>query len=90
MKKFKNWETEQVETFVQMWNENYYVKDIAEALGKTHESVKMFAQRNKESLGLKPKINFKAPAKSFRPEWDREWYGAVPFGHWTITKPWRL
>jgi len=82
------WERDKIERLVEMRNNGSSAQEIADAIGKTRGSVKMFIERHRDALKLRPHINNKAPAKSFRPEWDREWYGSVPFGHWMITKPW--
>lgn len=89
MLKSKNWTPEQIETFVTMWKEGYYTKDIAKELGKTHASVKMFSQRHRETLGLEQRLDVTKRPRSRRAGFDREWYGPVPFGHWALTKPWR-
>ena len=82
------WEQDKIERLVQMRNDGSSVQQIADELGKTRSAVKMFITRHREALGLKPRIDVNAPAKSYRPQWDKEWYGCVPFGHWLITKPW--
>jgi IS30 family transposase len=83
------WKQEDIDTLVELRNSGKSMKYISEVLGKTHNSVKMYVQRHKDELGLKPYIDFKARAKSQNPEFDRQWYGSVPFGHWAMTKPWR-
>jgi len=82
------WDQADIHMLVHMRNTGSSVTQIAEELGRSCSSVKMFISRHGEALGLKPRIDFKAPAKSYRPQWDKEWHGCVPFGHWTITKPW--
>jgi len=84
----KTWDQADIDTLVELHNSGVSVITIAKELNKSHSSVKMYLQRHKHELGLKPRIDFNAPAKSCRPQWDKEWYGRVPFGHWTITKPW--
>lgn len=82
------WDQANVDTLVRMRNDGASVPQIADELGKTRSSVKMFIARHKDELGLRPRIDFKAPAKSCRPQFDKDWYGQVPFGHWLITKSW--
>ena len=82
------WEQEHIDTLVRMRNSGATVPQIADELERSHSSVKMFISRHGKSLGLRPRIDFKAPAKSYRPEWDKQWQGCVPLGHWTITKQW--
>ena len=83
------WDQKDIDKLIDLYNSGVPVAKIAEELDRSHSSVKMYVQRHKQALGLIPRINFKEPAKSYRPQFDREWYGSVPFGHWTITKPWR-
>lgn len=83
------WKQEEIDKLVELRNSGVSMPKIAEELGKTHSSVKMYVQRNGKALGLRPASDFKAPAKSQTPTFDKEWYGSVPFGHWLITKPWR-
>lgn len=82
------WDKADIDTLVRMRNDGSSIPQIAKELDKTHSSVKMFISRHGKSLGLRPRIDFKAPAKSCRPQFDKDWYGSVPFGHWLITKPW--
>ena len=83
------WDKADIDTLVRMRNDGSSVPQIAKELDKTHSSVKMFISRHGKSLGLRPRIDFKAPAKSCRPQFDKDWYGSGPLGHWLITKPWR-
>ena len=85
----KNWDAKDIETLVELRNSGVPMRKIAEQIGKTHNAVKMYVQRHGKDLGLRSAIEFKSRAKSQCPEFDRKWYGAVPFGHWTITKPWK-
>jgi len=83
------WEQEDIDKLVELRNSGVSMPKIAEELGKTHSSVKMYVQRNGKALGLRPALDFKPRAKSQNTAFDKEWYGTVPFGHWLITKPWR-
>lgn len=89
MTKQISWDKNEIDVLIEMRNSGESMKEIAKTLGRSHNSVKMYVQRHAEKLGLKPYLDFKARAKSQRPEFDREWYGPVPFGHWALTKPWR-
>ena len=84
-----SWKQEEIDKLVELRNSGVSMPKIAEELGKTHSSVKMYVQRNGKALGLRPASDFKARAKSQTRAFDKEWYGSVPFGHWLITKPWR-
>lgn len=89
MASHSSWKQEDIDTLVELRNSGKSMKYISDVLGKTHNSVKMYVQRNGKALGLRPARDFKARAKSQNPAFDKEWYGCVPFGHWLITKPWR-
>ena len=83
------WNDEDVDTLVKLWHEGVAVKKIADTIGKSHNSTKMYVQRHREALGLNKREFVRVKrAKSQCPKFDRQWYGAVPFGHWLITKPW--
>lgn len=83
------WPASDVDTLVTLWNEGMSTQQIAAEMDKSRDSIKMFVQRHKKALGLHPRLNVTGRPKSERPEFDRQWYGAVPCGHWTITKPWK-
>ena len=77
--------------FSRLWKAGHKCKDIAKALGKSTPSIRNYASRHRERLGLE--VRDGNEWKNWRviknpTELDREWLGAVPFGHWTITKPW--
>lgn len=80
------WTDNDVEMLVMLWNNGTPRKQIAEELDKSLGSVKMYLQRHKHELNLNPRINTKDRPTSGRI--DKEWYGVVPLGHWSITKPW--
>jgi hypothetical protein len=86
-----HWTDEHVDQLVEMWEVGTSVKEIADTLEKTPDSIKMYVQRHRRRLGLSKREFVRVHrAKSQCPEFDRKWYGAVPCGHWSITKPWRL
>ena len=85
------WTQEQIDSLVEMWNEGISVREIAKDLDKSDASIKMYVQRYRDKLGLARREFIRVErAKAQDPEFDRKWYGTVPCGHWTITKPWRL
>jgi len=79
------WTEQSIETFKSMYLNGASIKTIAETLNTTHSAVKMYAQRHRSELGLSKRIK-----KHDRPKSpiDKEWYGSVPYLHWTITKAW--
>jgi len=82
------WEEIEVETLIRMREEGASVAEIADELGRSCSSVKMYLQRHRDELGLKSKRDERKRPSAGRPEFDKAWYGVVPLGHWSITKPW--
>ena len=54
-------------------------EDMAKILNIHPNTIRVFVSRNREKLGIE-----RRGYKGF----DREWYGNVPRGHWSICKPW--
>jgi len=79
------WTEYEVETLVKLWNDGLSRKQIAEELDKSFASVKMYLQRHKDELSLAPRLSKARPTSG---RIDKEWYGVIPLGHWSITKPW--
>jgi len=79
------WTEYEVETLVRLWNDGLSRKQIAEELDKSFASVKMYLQRHKDELSLAPRLSKARPTSG---RIDKEWYGVIPLGHWSITKPW--
>ena len=74
-----------IKTMQKMWAEGKTAVEIGEALRKTEYSVRQFMHRNREKYGFEKK----QPGRPFcRAKFEKQWYGGVPFGHWSITKPW--
>jgi len=83
---FKKQYTEQdVKTLVRMWHDGYTASEIGNTISKSIASVRQFAHRNRKKLNLEIREGGKPISKT---TFDKEWLGSVPFGHWTITKPW--
>ena len=88
------WHEEEIEILVDMWKKGFTTKQIAHELGRTQIQVKSFASRRRDEFGLEPRTQFSQrrdaqDKKSEYDKWlDKMWKGPVPFGHWTITKPW--
>jgi len=95
-----NWDQDKVKQLIELYLDNIPMDDIGGIIGVSYASTKakitalrksgvdlpyrdtkLLAQRRRETIanGGKPPTEF-----------DREYQGAVPFGHWTITKPWRV
>lgn len=94
-KRFVKWDESEVQTLLELWNDDVVISKIAEELGRTEPQVKMWLRRNRENYGLAPRENEfykrKREAKTSYEDSDFEklWKGSVPRGHWLITKPWR-
>lgn len=57
---------------------------IGEELGMRAGTVRNFVRANASKLGLVKRRERIHNPKTF----DKEWYGLVPRGHWSICKPW--
>ena len=81
------WKQEEIETLVAMWHQGETAADIAKKLNRKRSSILQYAHRNREKLGLGHRqVVAKARPKNL--SFEQQWYGSVPFGHWTITKAW--
>lgn len=90
------WTDEENEILVEMWNNGNYVHEICTALDKTESSVRNYIQRNREWLCLERRPanfrklhdTFKLHGAEYMKAFDKQWRGAVPYRHWTITQKW--
>ena len=57
---------------------------MGEELGMKSSTVRQFVRVNLTRLGLTKRTERRHNPKTF----EKEWYGLVPRGHWTICKPW--
>jgi len=94
------WTQEALDKLVELYLEGVPLEELAQRIGASYPSTKakitmlrksgmdlpyrdqkliQSTRRNTMNLGEKKLTAF-----------DREYQGAVPFGHWSITKPWRL
>mgnify|MGYP001099355001 CR=1 FL=1 len=83
------WTEKHKQTLSHMWKAGYTASIIAEKLGKSSQSVRQYVSRHKKELDLEPRNFANWKNVKFKKPFDIEWQGHVPFGHWTITKPWR-
>ena len=84
----KAWHKDTEADLIALWKQGVEVKDIAAMLGKSRDSVRMYASRHRERLGLDVRTGAENKSRKMMSELDRQWQGPVPFGHWSITKPW--
>ena len=83
------WSEQDLMTLRRMLADGKTSAEIGEAVGRTDTTVRQFVRNNAEKLELDlPLIQGRC---RYNPkQFDKDWYGSVPFGHWIITKPWRL
>lgn len=85
------WTYEQKRVLIEMWKDNQSPTVIGAVIGKSRNSVSNYVRKYKDQLGLqtRPK-NFYVGELNIqrRTGLDKEWLGSVPFGHWSVTKPW--
>jgi len=83
------WPQSDIKQLCELWNEGLSVQQVADHMGRTYGSIKMFLGKYRDELGLEKRQGKKCGKKlSTRPEFDKEWYGSVPYLHWSITKSW--
>jgi len=100
----KTWTQEQTDELVKLYLDYERVEDIAEIMGKTYCAVKgrlTYLRKNGVDLPLRDQRVSQNRRRSDESragntvyakrlnEFEQQWYGRVPFGHWTITKPWK-
>ena len=88
----RQWSDEQVDTCVDMWREGHSSVEIGDSIGKDKSHVRMFIYRNREKYDLEKRNTGRWDSDQKRipvSEFDKQWHGSVPLGHWMITKPWR-
>ena len=57
------------------------LQEIADAVDMTKHAVAHFVKRHGHTYGITVRI--KSPAN-----FDKQWHGVIPCGHWSITKSW--
>ena len=88
----KNWTNEQVSTLRTMIAAGKSSREIGLAVGKKPSAVRRVISLHKENLQLiKPVIQGRSrEGERFNAtEFEKAWYGSVPYLHWTITKAWK-
>jgi len=84
------WSPEQVQLLTKLWREGLTSADIGQRVGKSATSVRGYVSRNRKRLNLE--MREEAHNLHLRPrsvqDFERQWLGSVPKGHWMITKPW--
>ena len=81
------WPDEDITILRKMLAEGKPSHEIGAVLGRKPSAVRRFVNYNKDRLRLvKPMIQGRG--RFNQSQFDKDWYGVVPFGHWSITKPW--
>ena len=81
------WTKQDVDTLVKLWKEGVSSNKIAAHLNRRPSAITQFVCRNREKLGLE----HRASTFTIRPrrgDFESQWSGPVPRGHWFITQPW--
>tara|TARA_R100000353_G_scaffold2620_1_gene3954 strand:+ start:226 stop:567 length:342 start_codon:yes stop_codon:yes gene_type:complete len=93
-----SWTQEQLDELIKLYLEGLTFEKISLKLGMSHASTKAkvtflrqkgvdLPYRDKQSIAEKRSKTMKSGKKKST-AFDREYRGAVPLGHWLITKPW--
>lgn len=93
------WTQEQQDKLVELYLDGVVIKEIAEAIGRTYPATRRYIENHRERLELPLRdpiacaLKGQQDAKEARqfsrgPTFEQQWYGCVPRGHWSITKPW--
>jgi hypothetical protein len=93
-----SWTQEQLDELVKLYREGLTFETISLQLGMSHASTKAkvtflrqkgvdLPYRDKQKVAEKRKKTMESGKKKST-AFDREYRGAVPFGHWLITKAW--
>lgn len=83
----ETWNEQDLMTLRRMLADKKTSVEIGEAVNRNPTTVRQFIRNNAEKLSLDvPMIQGRY---RYNPkEFDKQWYGAVPFGHWALTKLW--
>lgn len=99
MNRNQGWSQKDQDKLVELYLDGLFVKDIAEALGKSLPATRRYIENHRERLGLPFRDPIKAALQGQKEYWEQKqhtrgpsfeklWYGSVPRGHWMITQPW--
>jgi len=100
----KTWSQEETDELIKLYMDGMKLEDLAEAIGKSYCSTKarltylrskgvdlplrdqrVCQSRRRAEEGRDGDSGYEKRMSDF----DKAWYGRVPFGHWMITKPWK-
>ena len=90
------WTRDRIDKLVSLWKQNLHTREIATRMCLPGDVVSGYVYRHGKKLGISPRTKAWYKEQGFKfgrrtnadKSFDEAWAGAVPFGHWTITKPW--
>ena len=93
------WTPEDIQELVKLYLDGVPLEDLAAQVGKSYASTKAkitslrksgwdLPYRDQKLIQAKRRKTMESGERKVT-AFDREYQGAVPFGHWMITKPWR-
>jgi len=82
------WSEQDITTLRRMLADGKTSVEIGEAVNRNPTTVRQFIRNNADKLSLTVPM-IKGRYRYNPKQFDKEWYGSVPYGHWAITKPWR-
>jgi len=100
----KIWTQEETEELIKLYIEGVHLEKLAEDMGKSYCSVKArltYLRKQGVDIPLRDQrvVQRERRSKESREgntvyakrlsDFEKQWYGRVPRGHWTITKPWK-
>jgi len=88
----RRWSQEQIDTLVEMSLAGYEHVDIGKAIDKNPSAIRNYLMHNRKKLGIPPRkvrVRTNSARSKQGSEFDKEWFGSVPYLHWSITKAWR-
>jgi len=87
------WSDKHIDIMRRMVAEGRSSTEIGKAVGRKPTTVRAYIKRNRAILNLTV-ANIQGRTAYDMPRYDatkfeKEWSGAVPYLHWSITKPWK-
>lgn len=77
------WTESQITTLRKMRCQGATIQEIADSVGRTKHSVSTFIKNHAHKYGIEV-----ASRTLHNGDFDKEWHGVIPCGHWMITKAW--
>tara|TARA_R110000823_G_scaffold77781_4_gene177389 strand:+ start:396 stop:746 length:351 start_codon:yes stop_codon:yes gene_type:complete len=83
------WSGRDIDRLKELWVTDKTIAQIGDLMNRTPTSIQSYLKKNREALQLKKRPRGGAlRRKRTTVLFDKDWNGAVPFGHWSIIKPW--